>query len=108
MTGYEQAHVAALLGGNGWLCTVLPAFDALRAEYVGLRRRRMIEGTWVIAEGAVYDMFDEQRHAVDELPPMRRYWVGIDYGNANQFAAILYGLGADDQLYAVNEWRPNS
>jgi hypothetical protein len=125
VTGYEQAHVAALLGGNrlvvhrvdlrSWHIRLddnpsLSAayIDALRAEYVGLWRRRMIEGTWVIAEGAVYDMFDEQRHVVDELPPMRRYWVAIDYGTANQFSAILYGLGANDRLYAVNEWRPNS
>ncbi|MEU2670067.1 hypothetical protein ABZ622_14570 [Streptomyces sp. NPDC007164] len=125
VTGHEQAHVAALLGGNRLVvhCVDLRSWhfrlddnpslsvayiDALRAEYVGLWRRRMIEGTWVIAEGAVYDMFDEQRHVVDELPPMRRYWVGIDYGTASQFSAILYGLGADDRLYAVNEWRPNS
>lgn len=111
VTGYEQAHVAALLGGNRLVARRVDVrswhirlddnpslsaayIDALRAEYVGLWRRRMIEGTWVIAEGAVYDMFDEQRHVVDELPPMRRYWVAIDYGTANQFSAVLYGLGA--------------
>ncbi|MCX5501487.1 hypothetical protein OG887_19185 [Streptomyces sp. NBC_00053] len=125
VTGYGQANVAARLGGNRLVVhrvdvrsrhirlddnpSLSAAYiDALRAECVGLWRRRMIEGTWVIAEGAVYDMFDEQRIVVDELPPMRRYWVAIDYGTANQFSAILYGLGANDRLYAVNEWSPNS
>ncbi len=125
VTGYGQANVAARLGGNRLVVHCVdvrswhirlddnPSFsaayiDALRAECVGLWRRRMIEGTWVIAEGAVYDMFDEQRHVVDELPTMRRYWVAIDYGTANQFSLILYGLGANDRLYAINEWSPNS
>lgn len=82
--------------------------DALRAEYVGLWRRRMIDGEWVVAEGAIYDMFDDAVHVVDELPPMRRTWVGVDYGTTNPFAAVLLGLGQDDRLYAVSEWRHDS
>ncbi|UWM52081.1 PBSX family phage terminase large subunit [Streptomyces carpaticus] len=87
-----------------------PAYvAALSAEYVGLWRRRMIDGAWVVAEGAVYDMWDESRHVVTELPPMRRLLgVGIDYGTTNPFAAILLGLGADGRLYAVSEWRHDS
>ncbi|MEU3710500.1 PBSX family phage terminase large subunit [Streptomyces catenulae] len=78
---------------------------ALSAEYVGLWRRRMIDGAWCVAEGSVYDMFDEAEHVVDELPPMRRHWLGVDYGTSNPFSAILLGLGDDDRLYAVAEWR---
>ncbi|WP_369696724.1 terminase [Streptomyces sp. XD-27] len=68
----------------------------------------MIDGAWVIAEGAVFDMYDEQQHVVHELPAMRRHWVGIDYGTSNPFSAILLGLGDDDRLYAVAEWRYDS
>lgn len=86
-----------------------PAYvTALSVEYVGLWRRRMIDGAWCVAEGAIYDMWDEQRHVVTELPTMRRYWLGIDYGTTNPFAAILLGLGEDDRLYAVAEWRHDS
>ncbi|WP_369377643.1 PBSX family phage terminase large subunit [Streptomyces sp. cg36] len=86
--------------------SLAPAYVAsLTAEYSGLWRRRMIDGAWVVAEGAVFDMFDEQQHVVDELPPMRRYWLGIDYGTSNPFSAILLGLGDDDRLYAAAEWR---
>ncbi|MFG7941199.1 PBSX family phage terminase large subunit [Streptomyces cacaoi] len=79
--------------------------DALAAEYVGLWRRRMIDGAWVVAEGAIYDMWDEERHVVDELPAMRRHLLGIDYGTTNPFAAVLLGEGADGRLYVAAEWR---
>ncbi|GGR80877.1 phage terminase large subunit [Streptomyces aureoverticillatus] len=80
----------------------------LAAEYVGLWRRRMIDGAWVVAEGAIYDMWDEGRHVVAELPRMRRYWVGCDYGTTNPFSAILLGEGVDDRLYVAAEWRHDS
>lgn len=86
-----------------------PAYvAALSAEYVGLWRRRMIDGAWCVAEGAIYDMWDEARHVVTELPEMRRYWLGIDYGTVNPFAAVLLGDGVDGRLYAVAEWRHDS
>jgi PBSX family phage terminase large subunit len=80
----------------------------LSAEYVGLWRRRMIDGAWVVAEGAVYDMWDEARHVVTKLPPMRRYWLGVDYGTTNATSAILLGHGVDDRLYVCAEWRHDS
>ncbi|WP_328973040.1 PBSX family phage terminase large subunit [Streptomyces sp. NBC_00239] len=78
---------------------------ALAAEYTGLWRRRMILGEWCVAEGAIYDAYDEQRHVVDTLPAMRRYWSGVDYGTSNPFSMVLLGLGEDGRLYAVGEWR---
>ncbi|GHJ27011.1 phage terminase large subunit [Streptomyces hygroscopicus subsp. sporocinereus] len=80
----------------------------LSAEYVGLWRRRMIDGAWVVAEGAIYDMWDEGAHVVAELPDMRRYWLGCDYGTTNPFSAILLGEGVDDRLYVAAEWRHDS
>ncbi|MFD7103102.1 PBSX family phage terminase large subunit [Streptomyces celluloflavus] len=78
---------------------------ALAAEFTGLWRRRMILGEWVVAEGAIYDAYNEQQHVVDELPPIRRHWLGVDYGTSNPFATVLLGLGDDDRLYVVSEWR---
>ncbi|MGX1912414.1 PBSX family phage terminase large subunit [Streptomyces phaeochromogenes] len=80
----------------------------LTAEYVGLWRKRMIEGAWCVAEGAIYDMWEESRHVVGTLPEMRRYWSGVDYGTTNPFAALLLGEGVDDRLYVVGEWRHDS
>lgn len=81
---------------------------SLAAEYTGLWRRRMIDGAWVVAEGAIYSEWDEDRHVVDELPTMRRHWLGIDYGTTNPFSGTLLGLGVDDRLYVCAEWRFDS
>ncbi|CAM3457136.1 PBSX family phage terminase large subunit [Stackebrandtia soli] len=91
-----------------------PALDpsyvkALKAEYVGLWYRRFILGDWCLAEGAVYDMWDETTHVVAELPPIASWLaVGLDYGTTNPTSAVLLGLGADRRLYAAAEWRYDS
>ncbi|MBI0375657.1 terminase [Streptomyces albiflaviniger] len=63
------------------------------------------------AEGRLrgfYDMWDEGAHVVDALPDMRRYWLGVDYGTTNPFAALLLGEGVDGRLYVCSEWRHDS
>lgn len=87
-----------------------PALDpayvrSLKSEYVGLWYRRFILGEWCLAEGAVYEMFDPDRHVVDVLPEIRR-WIamGVDYGTTNPLAALLLGLGVDGRLYVGHEW----
>jgi PBSX family phage terminase large subunit len=83
--------------------------DAISTEYVGLWYRRFILGEWVAAEGAIFDMWDEDRHVVDgDLPLIGRWWVGIDYGTTNPFAAILLGLAGDGVVYAADEYRYDS
>jgi PBSX family phage terminase large subunit len=78
----------------------------LRREYVGLWYRRFIQGEWCIAEGAVYDMWEEDRHVVAALPEIVDWLaLGIDYGTSNPFAAEMLGLGADGRLYLTHEWR---
>lgn len=85
--------------------------DTIRAQYTGLWFKRFILGLWVAAEGAVYDMWDEDRHVVDEVPLIAQWVsVGIDYGTANPFHGVLLGLGLDpvdrtQRLYAVSEYR---
>ncbi|WP_028814436.1 PBSX family phage terminase large subunit [Streptomyces flavidovirens] len=90
--------------------TLDPGFVArLKAQYIGLWYKRFILGEWCLASGAVYDMFDEDRHVVDLLPYMRRWTaVGIDYGTVNPFSAVLIGQGEDNHLYAVSEYRHDS
>ncbi|MBO2461169.1 PBSX family phage terminase large subunit [Actinomadura violacea] len=78
----------------------------LRNEYVGLWYRRFIQGEWCLAEGSVYDMWDEDRHIVSALPEIVMWPAcGIDYGTSNPFSAEMVGLGADGRLYLTNEWR---
>jgi PBSX family phage terminase large subunit len=82
---------------------------AIKREMTGIYFKRFVEGLWVLAEGAVFDMWDEDRHVVDELPLMRRWLaVGIDHGTRNPFHAVLLGLGVDGRLYIAAEWRWDS
>lgn len=92
--------------------------DALKREYVGLFYKRFVLGEWVQAEGAVYDMWDPDRHVVDILPPINR-WVslGVDYGTVNPFAGLLLGIGngaarmdpvVRPRLYLAGEYRYDS
>ncbi len=64
------------------------------AMYSGVFYRRYILGLWVKAEGLVYPMFNKKIHVKTDcvLPPNRRhrYYVSIDYGTVNPFAAGLY------------------
>lgn len=86
-----------------------PAFvAALKKEYTGLWYRRYIDGEWVVAEGAIYDMLDEDRHLVDVLPELVETWDCIDYGTTNPFVALALSLGVDGRLYAHDEWRWDS
>lgn len=63
--------------------------------YSGVFYQRYIMGLWVLAEGLVYPMFDTARHVVKinpaeyEYNPRRQYYVSIDYGTVNPFAALL-------------------
>lgn len=85
--------------------------EALKAEYQGLWYLRFIEGLWVAAEGAIYPMFDRERHVRPwaSLPPMwRLFAVGLDYGTTNATSALLLGLGIDRNLYLIDEWRHDS
>jgi PBSX family phage terminase large subunit len=79
--------------------------EETKKEHVGLWYRRLVLGDWCLAEGAVYEMFDPDRHVVDILPDIRR-WIalGIDYGTTNPFAGVLVGMGVDGNLYAGHEF----
>jgi PBSX family phage terminase large subunit len=91
-----------------------PALDpayvtALKTEYTGLWYRRFILGEWCLAEGAIYEMFDPERHVVDILPPIERWLaLGVDYGTVNPFAGLMLGVGVDGNLYLGHEWWWNS
>lgn len=82
--------------------------ESIKREFTGLWFRRFVLGEWVAAEGAVYDMWDPDRHVVawSALPRMQRLLaVGVDYGTTNASAALLLGLAAEPQIDAPALWR---
>lgn len=88
--------------------------NTLKSLYTGMWYKRMILGLWVMAEGAVFDGFDSDRHVVKTLPADIR-WIGsgTDYGTTNPFAVVLLGIGTHPRtgrraLFITNEWRWDS
>lgn len=70
------------------------------AMYSGVFYRRYILGLWVKAEGLVYPMFNRDAHIVRNIPersPRHRYYVAVDYGTVNPFAAGLYDYSPSEQ-----------
>lgn len=89
----------------------LPAafIEAVKREHTGLWYRRMVLGEWCIADGSVYEVWDEERHVVDELPPVAEIVaLGVDYGDTAPTRGVLLGISAEvpARLVVVDEWAP--
>ncbi len=85
---------------------------AYKAQFTGLFYKRFIEGRWVAAEGAIFDMWDEDRHVIRGEPPLIERWLsaGVDYGTSNPFAAVSIGISAEPKarLIVASEYRYDS
>lgn len=57
---------------------------------------------WTVAEGAIYADYDSKVHVVDELPDMKRYFGGIDWGYTHYGSIVVVGEGVDDNYYLVD------
>lgn len=68
--------------------------DDLCKEYAGsVYYKRYILGEWALAEGLVYPMFSREKHINHDVPEYHynsQYYVSIDYGTVNPFAAGLF------------------
>lgn len=69
---------------------------SLKKSYQGLWYKRFIEGQWVLAEGSIFDFFDQTYHVKQNPPSYAKYYIlGVDYGTSNAFAATLVGFNDD-------------
>lgn len=87
--------------------------DQIRREYTGLWRRRFIDGEWVIAEGAIYSMWNPAEHVIpaQSVPTVDRVvGLGIDYGQNHPTRGYLIGLTTEEpaRLVVLDEWAPRS
>lgn len=80
-----------------------------RSMYTGVFYKRYIQGLWRMAEGIIYDMFDEARHVKPigeffrNLIDGNRY-VSVDYGTQNATAMLLWNKGIDGVWYCIREY----
>ena len=79
----------------------------LSAEYQGLWFKRYITGEWCLADGAVYDFFDEEIHTITMPKAEATYYiVGVDYGTTNPcvFTLIGYNAGSYPNMWLEKEY----
>lgn len=82
--------------------------ERLSNLYTGVFFKRFILGLWVMAEGAIYDMFGDDNQ-YDEIPQYIRdtatQWISVDYGTQNPMVYLhVYDDGGtnvfvDDEYY---------
>jgi PBSX family phage terminase large subunit len=77
--------------------------------YSGVFYKRFILGLWVLAEGLIYDMWDENLNTFDDtdLVPgfkmLARRYISIDYGTSNPMVFLdIWDDG--DTIWVVNEY----
>lgn len=71
----------------------------------GVRRKRLLDGLWATAEGAVYDMFDSSIHVCERDPDEFQYWyLAMDEGYTNPAVILLVGMDSDGRLHIAREF----
>lgn len=75
-------------------------------KLTGVRRLRYLDGKWIVAEGAVYDTWDENVHVVDafDIPKSWTRIRAIDFGFVNPFVCLWIALDEDKRAYVYRQW----
>lgn len=115
--GYAHFHFR--LEDNTILCKNNPEYIAqVKKEYTGLWYLRFIEGQWVQADGAVYDMWSEEQHVIlpGSMPEIQQVLcVALDFGDLHPTRAYAIGMGVQESasgkdlptLYTLAEYAPS-
>jgi phage terminase large subunit len=85
-------------------CT--PEYLQALQRLTGVRRKRLYEGLWVSAEGAIYPEFGAH-NMVDAMPAGWEIWpktVGIDFGYTNPSSIQWWAISPDNEAYLYREW----
>lgn len=81
--------------------------EEYRRMFSGVWKSRFIDGKWVIANGIIYDMFNDEKHIVkdSQIPydEIDKWCIGVDYGTGNSTCFLLLGR-VDDIIYVVGEY----
>ncbi|MEW7916513.1 PBSX family phage terminase large subunit [Enterococcus avium] len=77
-----------------------------RSMYSGVFYQRYILGLWTVAEGIIYDMFDQTKHVFEKMIDFvfGENYISIDYGTQNATVFLLWQKGKDGIWYCVKEY----
>lgn len=75
------------------------------AALTGVRRKRLYEGIWATAEGAVYDNFDAAVHVRERKDDEFKTWyLAMDEGYTNPAVILCVGEDSDGRLHISKEY----
>ena len=71
----------------------------------GVRKKRLKDGLWVSAEGAVYEDYRYETHVIEpfDVPEDWTRFRSVDFGYRNPFVCQWWALDEDDRLYLYRE-----
>lgn len=74
-------------------------------KLTGVRKARYLKGLWVIADGAIYEDWNEAIHLIDpfDIPANWRRYRVIDFGFTNPFVCQWWALDPDGRMYLYRE-----
>lgn len=71
----------------------------------GVRRKRLYEGIWATAEGAVYDMFDAAVHIKErDMQEFTEFGLAMDAGYTHPAVILLIGIDSDKRWHIIREF----
>jgi phage terminase large subunit len=75
------------------------------ARLTGVRKERYVHNRWAVAEGAIYDEWNEDIHVIapDKVPNFVRRFRSIDFGFRNPMVIQWWGEDGDGRLYRYRE-----
>lgn len=79
--------------------------ERLKRQYQGLWYRRFIDGAWCMAEGAIYEGWNDAIHVVPAFRPpdtWSRWWT-VDFGFVHPFIAQFWAEDPDGRLWLYRE-----
>lgn len=78
--------------------------DSLNA-LTGVLHKRLVEGIWATAEGAVYEMFDHSIYVCERpLTDFQNFALAMDEGYTNPAVILLVGIDGDGRWHVVKEY----
>ena len=103
---FKSLHVDnPILYQNGILTEQGKITIARLQSLTGVRRKRLYEGLWVTAEGAVYDMFDASIHAkIRDREDFVSWYLAMDEGYTNPAVILLVGEDSDGRWHIAEEY----
>lgn len=95
------------LEDNNYLVDKNPGYiEQMKASFSGVWYKRLINGEWCVADGAIFPQFDEFKHVADLSERKFRYYViGCDYGTTNPTSFVMVGFDSPfKEKYIVKEF----